>query len=58
MDCVILGEQKEAVTLRYFREITRRMIEDAKDLLMKKWIKGIQNSLIGVYAQKIIIFCQ
>lgn len=48
VDCLILGEQKEAVTLRYYKDITRRMVDDVKNLLMKKWIRGIQNSLIGV----------
>jgi hypothetical protein len=49
-----LGEGKESLTLRYFKHMSRRMIEDARNLLMKKWVKGIQNSLYAAAKRNIV----
>ncbi len=48
VDCYTLGEQKDAFTLRYYRDTTKHMIDDVRGLLFRKWIKGIQSTLIRV----------
>jgi len=43
-----MGEQKNSFTMRVFKETTQRMVRDVKELLGRKWIKGIEGTLVGV----------
>lgn len=48
VDCHLLGDRKTAVGLRHFRDLTKRMTNDVRGLLVRKWLKGIQRTLVAV----------
>ena len=54
IDTQIMGEQRHAFTLRQFRDLARRMLDDVRSVLLKKWIKGIQSTLVSVTRLDII----
>lgn len=48
IDSHMLGDRKQALTHRQFRDTTKRMQDDTRGLLIRKWVNGIQHTLVAV----------